>query len=112
MRAELIAEMEVFFLTKKQLHDKVLFPRHIYFIINCDEANRWLEKCRRKNNIDYSNYGGRENINRRESIHSDNLTYRGYVNNKSNTETSENNDRLAEIEKNINLLIELAKKNS
>jgi hypothetical protein len=111
LRAELIAEVEVFFLTKKQLSDKVLFPRHIYYIINCDEANRWLEKCRRRNNIDYSNYGGRENMTRRESVYSDNSTNRDYINSKNNTEPFENKNRLAEIEKNINLLIELAKKN-
>ncbi|GBC00054.1 hypothetical protein RclHR1_03720015 [Rhizophagus clarus] len=112
LRAELIAEVEVFFLTKNQLRDKVWFPRHIYFIINCDEANRWLEKCRRRKNIGYSNYCGRENMNGRESIHFDKLTHRDYVSNKTNYDSSENNDRLAEIEKNINLLIELAKNNS
>ncbi|RGB30076.1 hypothetical protein C1646_765830 [Rhizophagus diaphanus] len=107
LRAELIAEVEVFFLTKRQLRDKVLFPRHIYFIINCDEANRWLEKCRRRNNIGYSNYGGRD---RRESIHSNNSTKKDFVNSENN-EPFGNKNRLAEIEKNINLLIELAKKN-
>ncbi|RIA97100.1 hypothetical protein C1645_871584 [Glomus cerebriforme] len=178
LRAELIAEVEVFFLTKNQLQDKDLFPRHIYYIINCDEANRWLEKCKRKKNGGYFNYGERtvhekghelwskikgeecfkkgekvfkmgknhedkkENMSEREinyivpfvnndfglnsnscnkstnrnySINSDNnIIIDNNINNENNDniDPSENIDRLAEIEKNIKLLLELSRKNS
>jgi hypothetical protein len=52
LRAELIAEVETFFISSSQQRNQDWFPKNIYYQINIEEVNKW--KLRKLRHIDYN----------------------------------------------------------